>query len=45
MAPLYMVLAPVGTLDGTRGHVEVQQSNANCDKSVHPYNYPALNKT
>ena len=33
-----MVSAPVGTLDGTRGHAIAQQASASYCKGVHPYN-------
>ena len=45
MAPICMVLALVGALDGTRGRIAVQQENASCCKGVHPYNSPILNRT
>ena len=34
LAPLCMVLAPVGTLGGTRGHAVVQQASASCCKGA-----------
>ena len=44
MAPLYMVLVPVSTLDGTRGGAVVQQASTSCCKGVHPYKSLAQNK-
>ena len=34
MAPLYMILAPVGALDGIRGRSVVHQVNASCCKGM-----------
>ena len=42
MVPLCIVLAPVGTLYGTRGSAAAQQASASCCKGVHLYNSPIL---
>ena len=37
LVPLYMVQAPIGALDSTKGRAVVQQASANCCKGVYPY--------
>ena len=40
MAPLCIVLAPVGALDGTRGRAVAQQVNDSCYKGVYTLTTP-----
>ena len=42
LAPLYIVLAPVGALNGTMGHAVAQQVSASSSKGMHLKGCPSI---